>query len=245
MTTSRDPDRLIHAFLEEGEEQLNDGVYDAVRAAIEHKPQRAFIGPWRISSMNKFLAIAAAAAAVLVVAVIGSQVLGPHGNKGGRDDATATPQPTSSTAGAVTLASGSFTVPLGEFGEAVDIEVVRTGDAVSGTMEISNPAGAEGAYSVDVQCARTTEDGFLLIGGAVTGSTYEEFIKDGAYVVIVLAPGTPVRMLWAADVLTADEVPAPAASCSAYIDTLVANGELVDSVDVQGRPIQGELELAE
>ena len=32
MTTSRDPDRLIHAFVREGADQLDDQIYDAVRA---------------------------------------------------------------------------------------------------------------------------------------------------------------------------------------------------------------------
>src|SRR5262245_24282642 len=150
MTTRRDPDHQIHAFLLEGDELLNDQVYDVVRAEIEHKKQRTFIGPWRISSMNRFLTIGAAAAVVLVVVVIGSQVFGRPNNVGEDDDATPTPQPTATTrpAAAGTLASGSFTAPLGEFGEAFDIEALRTGDDVSGAMEISNPAGAEGAYSV-------------------------------------------------------------------------------------------------
>lgn len=245
MTAPRDPDRLINAFLQEGAEQLQDQVYDVVRAGIERKRQRVVIGPWRSLRMNRFLAIGAAAAAVLVVVVIGSQVFGRPTNVGGGDEATPTPQPTTSTPVAVTLASGSFTVPLGEFGEAVDIEAVRRGDDVSGTMEISNPAGGEGAYSVDVQCARTTEKGFLVIGGEVTESTYQEFIEDGAYVAIALAPGTPVRMLWAADVLVTDEVPAPAESCSAFVDSMLADQGLFDVVDVQGRPIEGDLELGQ
>ena len=245
MTSPRDPDRMINAFLQEGAEQLQDQVYDVVRGEIEQKRQRAVIGPWRILSMNRFLAIGAAAAAVLVVVVIASQVFGRPTNVGGGGDATPTPQPTSSTPVAVTLASGSFTVPLGEFGEAVDIEAVRTGEDVSGTMEISNPAGAEGAYSVDVQCARTTEKGFLVIGGEVNNSTYKEFIEDGAYVAIALAPGTPVRMLWAADVLVTDEVPAPAESCSAFLNSMLGDQGLFDVVDVQGRPIEGDLELGQ
>jgi hypothetical protein len=248
MTASRDPERMIAAFLREGDEQLHDQVYDAVRAAIEQKRQRAFIGPWRISSMNRFLAIGAAAIAVLVVVVIGSQLFGSPTNVGGGGDGTPTPQPTSSTPVAVTLASGTFTAPLNEFGEAFNIEAVRTGDDVSGTMDISNPAGAEGAYSVDVQCARTTDKGFLLIGGEVTKSTYEEFIENGAYVVIILAPGTPVRMLWAVDVLAGEDAPAPAESCSAFVESLLSDPESVDfvnAVDVQGRPIEGDLELGE
>jgi hypothetical protein len=245
MTSSRDPDRLIHDFLLEGEEQLPDQVYDAVRGVIERKRQRVVFGPWRTPTMNKIVTIGLAAAAVLVAVVIGSQLLGSPANVGGGGDATPTPQPASPTPVAVTLASGSFSAPLGEFGEAINIEAVRTGDDVSGTMEISNPAGGEGAYSVDVQCARTTDDGFLLIGGEVTESTYEEFIEDGAYVVLMLAPGTPVRMLWAVDVLVTDEVPAPAESCSAYVDTLLGEPELVQGIRDQGRPIEGELELGE
>jgi hypothetical protein len=245
MKPSRDPDRLIHAFLNEGDEQLHDQIYDAVRAEIEQKRQQAVIGPWRTPIMNRFVTYGLGAAAVVVIAlVVGAQVFGSPTNVGGGGDATPTPQPTSSTPVAVTLASGSFTAPLGEFGEAVDIDAVRTGDDVSGTMEISNPAGGEGAYSVDVQCARTTDDGFLLIGGEVTESTYQEFVEAGAYVVIILAPGTPVRMLWAVDVLATDEVPAPAESCSAFVETLLGD-PLFDTVDVQGRPIQGDLELGE
>jgi hypothetical protein len=67
---------MIHAFLMEGEEELHDQVYDAVRAEIEQKPQRAGFGPWRELSMNKFLAIGLGAAAVVAVLLIGSNLLG-------------------------------------------------------------------------------------------------------------------------------------------------------------------------
>jgi hypothetical protein len=244
MTTSRDPDRLIRAFLAEGDETLHDQVYDAVRAHIEDTPQRAGSGAWRMPPMNKILGFGLAAAAVVAAVIIGAQLIGSPTNVGEGGDATPTRRPTSLPPGAVTLASGSFTVPLGEFGEAVDIEAVRTGDDVSGTMEISNPAGGGGAYSVGVQCARTTDEGFLVIGGEVTESTYEEFIEDGANVVIALAPGTPVRMLWAVDVLVTDEVPAPAESCSAFVESLLSDGAF-DTVDVHGNPIEGDLALGE
>ena len=65
MTAPRDPDRLIHGFLLEGEEYLQDQVYDEVRAAIEHKRQRAFFGPWRTPIMNKFVGYGLAAVAVV------------------------------------------------------------------------------------------------------------------------------------------------------------------------------------
>jgi hypothetical protein len=82
MTASRDPDRLIHAFLLEGEEQLYDQVYDAVRAEIEQKRQRVLIGPWRTPIMNRFVRIGLAAAAVVLIALVGYQYLGKS-NTGG------------------------------------------------------------------------------------------------------------------------------------------------------------------
>ena len=237
---------IVESWLDSPDDFLDpDTVLDRVIEQVETKPQRRAQWPeWRIPVMNKTVTIglAAAAVAVLVVVVIGSQLLGSPTNVGGGGDATPTPQPTSPTA--ATLASGSFSAPLGEFGEAFTIEAVRTGDDVSGTMEISNPAGGEGAYSVDVQCARTTDDGLLLIGGEVTDSTYEEFVGEGAYVVLALAPGTPVRTLWAVDVLATDEVPAPAESCSAFVDSLLSD-RVFDALDVQGRPVEGDLALGE
>jgi hypothetical protein len=75
MTASRDPDRLIHAFLNEGLDELPDPVYDAVRDRIEQTRQRAVIGPWRTPIVNKFVPYGLAVAAVAVVAIIGSQLI--------------------------------------------------------------------------------------------------------------------------------------------------------------------------
>ena len=93
MTAPRDPDRLIHRFLLEGEEQLEDQVYDAVRARIEHKRQRVVIGPWRTSVMNKFVGFGLAAAAVIAVVLIGYQLL-PLPGAGLGSGATASPSAT-------------------------------------------------------------------------------------------------------------------------------------------------------
>jgi len=97
MTTPRDPDRLIHAFILEGEEQLEDQVYDAVRAEIEQKRQRVVIGPWRTPIMNKIVGFGLAAAAVVAAVLIGAQLLGsPGGGIGGPgDEPTPTPEPAS------------------------------------------------------------------------------------------------------------------------------------------------------
>ena len=100
MNARRDPDRLIHAFLREGEEALHDQVYDAVRDRIEQTRQRAYIGPWRTPIMNRIVGFGLAAAAVVAVVLIGSQLLGPPTGGGQGSGATpsaeptATPQPT-------------------------------------------------------------------------------------------------------------------------------------------------------
>ncbi len=100
MNASRDPDQLIRRFLREGEEEMHDQVYDAVRAAIDHKRQRVVIGPWRTPTMNKIVGFGLAAAAVVAVVLIGSQFFGSPsgGGVGGQPtpDPTAevTPEPT-------------------------------------------------------------------------------------------------------------------------------------------------------
>jgi hypothetical protein len=77
MTAPRDPDRLIHDFVLEGADQLQDQVYDAVRAAIERKRQRVVVGPWRLPNMNKLVPIGLAAAAVAVAVVFGLRQFAP------------------------------------------------------------------------------------------------------------------------------------------------------------------------
>jgi hypothetical protein len=238
MRTDHDLERAVRTWVALGSDQLPDPALDAALDEIARTKQRH--AGWlarRINLMNgNALKFGAAAVAIIAAVILGMRFL--PGAVGEPSDSTP-----SSTPVAGTLASGSFTAPLGEFGEAIDIEATRTGDDVSGTMEISNPVGGEGAYSVDVQCAQTTDDGFVMIGGEVTESTYEEFVEEGAYVVLAFAPGTPVRMLWAVDVLATDEVPAPADSCSAYLESQLSEDGLLQTVDVNGRPIEGDLEL--
>jgi hypothetical protein len=106
MTASRDPDRMIHHFLREGEEQLQDQVYDAVRAVIEQKRQRAFIGPWRTPNMNRFVTVGLGSVAVIAVLLVGAQLFGGSDgtNTGGEPtttptaELTATPEPSPSVA---------------------------------------------------------------------------------------------------------------------------------------------------
>jgi hypothetical protein len=89
-----DPDRLIDAFLAEGQTDLPDQVYDEVRAEIDHTSQRTFIGPWRNPFTSRFVAVGAVAAVVAAAVVIGLQFgAGSPPLVGGAPSASAEPSP--------------------------------------------------------------------------------------------------------------------------------------------------------
>jgi hypothetical protein len=234
MRTDDDLERAVRLWVAQGSDQLPEPALDAALDRIETTKQRH--AGWlarRFNVMNgNALKFGLAVAAIVVVAILGVRYL--PGAVGGQPDPTPIPAPE-------TLASGSVAANLGEFGTTFDFDATRTGDDVSGTIEVSNPQGGQGTYTVDVQCTRTT-DNLLLIGGEVSDSTYE-FIADGAYVGIALVPGTPARMLIGVDVLASDEVPAPADSCEAYIETLLSDPGFAQAVTDHGVPINGELDL--
>lgn len=94
MNASRDPDRLIVSYLEEGQTVLPDRVYDEVRDEIERIGHGGFVAPWRDFTMARLIAYGlTAAVAVVAVAFIGFNILGSPSNVGG-PVATATPSPT-------------------------------------------------------------------------------------------------------------------------------------------------------
>ncbi|HEX5589057.1 MAG TPA: hypothetical protein VFX65_02045 [Candidatus Limnocylindrales bacterium] len=115
MTTSRDLERSLRAYLDEGPSVLPDRSYDVVRADIDRTRQRVVIGPWREPRMSNLPRIAIAAAAVLAVVIVGYNVLPGGGGTGGPGPSpsptvspTATPQPT-----AAPEATGPISLPLG------------------------------------------------------------------------------------------------------------------------------------
>src|SRR3954452_12906874 len=85
----------------DGQTELADPVYDAVRATIERKRQRVVIGPWRMPNMNKLAPIGLGAAGVVVALVIGTQLLGPPASAGvgGAPSAVPTASPSSTPGG--------------------------------------------------------------------------------------------------------------------------------------------------
>ena len=91
MKTRRDPDRMVHAFLQDGADQLSDQVYDAVRAEIDHKRQRVVIGPWRLPTLNTYTKPVAAAVAVIAIGALGLATLRPGTSPGVGGGSTPSP----------------------------------------------------------------------------------------------------------------------------------------------------------
>jgi len=151
MNERRDPDRLINAFLMEGQTVLADQVYDAVRATIEQKRQRVVIGPWRMPKMNKFVPIGLGAAAVVVALVVGTQLLGSPapGGVGGVPSVEPSVAPSATAAPSVAKPSSTtwFGIPEGPF------VVTGTNDPVQVTVNIAssgwNPLAAFDAMNKD------------------------------------------------------------------------------------------------
>jgi hypothetical protein len=132
MTPRRDPDRLIHAFLMEGQTELPDPVYDAVRDHIEQTRQRAVIGSWRTPDMNRYLKIGLAAAAVVVIAVVAFNLLPGSPAPGGEPSASPSVEP--SVAPSARPSTTSWTgLPEGAF------VVTSAGDPVQVTISIASP----------------------------------------------------------------------------------------------------------
>ena len=104
MTSSRDTDRFIRDFLEEGLTELPDRVYDAVRSDVDRTRQRVVIAPRKARDMNTFARVAIAAAAVVTVAIVGISLPPAHDGASGASVLPPTfpsaPQPTSSPSAA-------------------------------------------------------------------------------------------------------------------------------------------------
>ena len=176
-------------------------------------------------TVRRFLGLAAVGAVVLLA--------------GCQPGTSASSEPGSEPPASGTLASGSFTADLADWGQAFDIEAAGTGDDVSGALEVSN--GDEG-FSVDLQCARTRDDGVLLIGGAVTEST-SEISSEAQYAAIVLAPGTPVGTILYFDVIPGDDPPSPADNCGSYLESIFRDPDFLALTGDDLPSIEGDLEL--
>ena len=146
MSTDRDTTRIVRSWLEEGVTALPDRVLDSVLDRVPATPQRRPMWPARrFADMNTYAKLAIAAAAVVVVAIVGYNLLPSRGGTvGGPPTITplvspspVPPLPSGSMAAGtyvitdptLTLYPYSFTVPTGWTGG----EGPQRGDAFEAT----------------------------------------------------------------------------------------------------------------
>lgn len=139
MRTEQETTRIVRSWLEEGVTALPDRVLDAALDQLPATPQRRSWWPARrFATMQTYAKLAIAAAAVLVVALIGYQFLPRTGGVGGQPTPSPsptlapTPGPTAAPflPGSGPVAAGTYTLDatLG-----VTIEVPASWDACCGT----------------------------------------------------------------------------------------------------------------
>ena len=226
MSTDRETTRIVRSWLEEGVTALPDRVLDTVLDQLPATPQRRSWWPtWRSNRMNTYAKLLAAAAAVLVVAVVGYQFLPRGGGPGGQPAITPSPSPT-------LLARGTFKAQVGD-GYTVDLDATGGASSVTGSMVVSH--ATNGGFTVDLECTRTI-DGLLWIGGDVTQSTYSD-APAGTRAAIVFERGSPVKAIF----VWQGSDPR-SASCQAFFDDMIAIGGAGD-LRAGMEPIEGTVVL--
>lgn len=187
MTARRDPDRMIRAFLMDGQTELADPVFDAVRSTIEQRQQRVVIGPWRMPLMNKFVSIGLGAAAVVALLVIGIQLLGPAASSGvGGPGATPSPTPSPTPVG------GTVQYHMDGDAATTEVKAVTDGALVSGTAVTTRGTDT---HTVQLECAAVDGDAWIL-AGTIEKTTFAGEVAGGWSAVIV-KDGTPQQVgIW-------------------------------------------------
>ena len=203
-----------------------EAVANAVEAARNaHSVQRRLGWPaGRSNRMNTYAKLIVAAAAVLVVAFAGFQLLPSSGGVGGEPTIGPSPSPS-------VLARGTFRVK----GTPVELNATGGGDSVGGTMTVSGDAG-ETMFVVDLECARIAADGRILIAGETTEAA--AWATKGTYSAIVIKPGSPAHggFGFAEDASSAN-------GCMGYLDEIIDRHFATAIGDGALEPIDGTVEL--
>lgn len=227
MSTDRETTRIVRSWLEEGVTALPDRVLDTVLDQLPATPQRRSWWPaWRTNPMNTYAKLLAAAAAILVVAVVGYQFLPRNGGSGGQPTIAPSPSP-------ALLARGTFTARVGG-GYTVALDATGGASSVTGSMRVV-ALETSGGYTVALECTRTI-DGLLWIGGDITESTKSD-APAGTRAAIVFKRGSPVEAIFVWQMNDPRS-----ASCQAFFDDMIASGGAGD-LQAGMEPIDGTLEF--
>ncbi len=229
MTTERDPaTRIVLSWLREETHEDAERVLLRALDEVDTTPQRrSWWLAWRTDPMSTYAKLLAAAAAVLVVAVVGYNFLPGRGGVGGQPTIAPSPSPSQGL-----LARGTFTAQVGG-GYTVDLDATGGASSVTGSMIVSQRT--KGGYTVDLECERTI-DGLLWIGGDVTESTNSD-APAGTRAAIVLKPGSPVEAIFAWQMNDPRS-----ASCQAFFDDMIALSG-TEEIRAAMEPITGTVEL--
>jgi hypothetical protein len=225
MSQERDVTRLVRSWIREDQHESADRILGVVLDRLDTTPQRRSWWPaWRSNRMNTYAKLIAAAAAVLVVAFAGYQLLPGNSGIGGEPTIAPSPSPT-------VLARGNFV----SHGVTAELDATGSGANVAGSMALSESDTGNRA-TVDLECTRTTEGGLIEIGGLVTESTFGDGFPQGHRVAVIFQPGSPVKAVWWI-ALVED---APVESCEALVADLdPEDPELLAGLE----PISGTVEF--
>ena len=223
MTTERDPrTRIVLSWLREEAHENAERVLLRALDEVDTTPQRWSRWPaWRTNRMNPYAKLIAAAAAVLLVAVVGYRFLPGNGGVGSRPTIAPSPSPP-------LLAVGNFT----SHGVTAQLDARGAGDSVTGILTVSEPGRQA---TVDLECSRKT-GGLIIIGGLVGDSTFDDGFPAGRRVAVIFKPGSPVKAVW----WIALVAEAPVDTCQALVDDMFKPEEAVPGLE----PIEGTVELA-
>lgn len=168
MSTDREVTRIVRSWLNEDRHEDADRVLDTVLAELETTPQRrSWWSAWRHPVMNTTMRFALVAAAIVIVALIGYQLIaGP--NVGGPQ---ATPSPTV---------------------DLTPVELPAAGALEAGTYFVRNPyVDEDPVRSCESGCADYQRIIFTLPDGWATsdGFVHKEFGKAGEVAFSVWTPG--------------------------------------------------------
>jgi hypothetical protein len=102
-----------------------------------------------------------------------------------------------------------------------------------------------GRATVDLECARTTANGLIQIGGVVTDSTIDPNSQDwhdgfpeGQRVAVIFSPGPPVEAIWW--VTSAGD---GVASCAELFESIDSSDEEITADSPGMDPIRGTVEF--
>jgi len=162
---------IVETWLDSPDDFLDpDTVLDRVMAQVDTRHQRQARWPeWRFPLMNKFVTIGLGAAAVVAVLLVGTNLLRSSSPPPGGAPPTSP----------VLIARGDFVEH--DWGP-VEFEATRVGSSVMGHMTIFGRDDGPGPITVDLQCARETDEGIVVIGGydTETGTPIWVAVKRGS-----------------------------------------------------------------